>query len=207
MKKFFGGVLAFLLSLAILSSSSAHAQSSPRAVVHEFHTQLIETMKHGETLGFEGRYKKLAPTIKTAFNLPLMTRVAVGSAWTKATEKQKKELTSSFSAFSISTYANQFASYNGEVFAITGEKLSKNDVVIETTLTPKGEPAVVLNYLMRPDDKGAYRIVDVFLNGTISQLALRRSQFSSIARRDGIQALINSLKDKATALSTVANDH
>lgn len=198
---FFSGVLAFILSLTLLSAPSAYAESSASAVVHEFHDQLLKTMKQGKALGFEGRYKKLIPVVKKVFNLPLMTRVAVGSAWAKATDGQKQELTSAFSAFSVSTYAKQFASYNGEVFAITGEKASKKEIIVETTLTPKEEPPVVLNYLMRPDETGTYRIVDVFLNGTISQLAMRRSQFSSIARREGVQSLIKSLKEKASAPS------
>jgi phospholipid transport system substrate-binding protein len=50
---------------------------------------------------------------------------------------------------------------------------------------------------MKQDDDGKLRIVDVFLNGTISELATRRAEFFSIVQRDGISALVNSLSEKS----------
>ena len=59
-----------------------------------------------------------------------------------------------------------------------------------------GEP-VTLNYLMRQSgDK--WQIIDVFLSGTISELATRRSEFTSILRRDGPDGLLQVL-DKRVA--------
>ncbi len=82
--------------------------SPASAVVRNFYGQLIETMKQGDKLGFAGREKKLAPAIKSAFNLPLMTRFAVGPGWSNATPSEQKQLISAFSDFSVATYASQF---------------------------------------------------------------------------------------------------
>ncbi len=191
-------ILTVAALVGMLFSMPSHAaDTKPQAVVRAFYAQLVATMKQGDQLGIDGRYKKLAPAVSEAYNLPLMTRMAVGPAWMIATEKEKEDLISSFSKFSIATYASRFASYDGEQFTITGEKQSGNDVIVETKLKPKDEEAVTLNYLMRIDDKGDYRIVDVFMNGTISELATRRAEFSSIARREGVPALVNSLSKKS----------
>jgi phospholipid transport system substrate-binding protein len=70
---------------------------------------------------------------------------------------------------------------------------------------PNGEP-VNLNYLVRPIG-GMWQIADVYLNGTISELAIRRSEFASILQRQGVDGLIAELNRKADLLSaTVARD-
>ncbi len=189
--------LAVIAVLGLFIPLPASADTPAQAVIRGFYAQLVSTMKQGAQLGFSGRYKKLAPLIQASFDLPLMTRMAVGSGWTDASLTEQNDLVAAFSDFSISTYANQFASYDGEEFIVIGEKTSANGVIVETTLKPKTGDAVTLNYLMRADGKGPYRIVDVYMNGTISQLATRRGEFSSIARREGIPALVNSLQEKA----------
>ena len=189
--------LALLTLLSLFVPSLGHAETPAQSVVHNFYTQLVASMKQGEQLGYSGRYKKLEPAIRAAFNLPLMTRMAVGSSWAMASTDEQNELVSAFSDFSVASYASRFTAFDGEQFTVLSEKPTEGGVIVETSLKPKDSEAVFLNYLMRADDKGQYRIVDVFLNGTISELATRRAEFSSIARRDGIPALVNSLGQKS----------
>ena len=141
--------------------------------------------------------KKLTPAIKSAFNLPLMTRFAVGPSWSNATPAEQQQLISAFSDFSVATYASRFTSYDGEQFKVVDEKPTSDGVIVETQLQPKDGDTVSLNYLMRKDEKGAWRICDVFLDGTISELATRRSEFGAIVQHDGIEALVNSLGEKS----------
>lgn len=194
-------VRRFLVIVAVLSlvasGSARAADTQAQGVVRGLYAQLVGTMKQGDQLGFDGRYKKLEPVIRTAFNLPLMTRMAVGTNWTEASAKERDDLVTAFSNFSISTYASRFSAFDGETFTVLDEKDAGNDVIVETSLKPKTGDAIALNYLMRKDETGNYRIVDVFMNGMISELATRRAEFSSIARRDGIPALVNTLGDKA----------
>jgi phospholipid transport system substrate-binding protein len=190
--------LLFVL-FALAMAMPAFAADNAQEVVRSFYDQLTLDMKQGQQLGYSGRFKKLDPVIRQSFNLPLMTRLAVGSSWAGATPEEQKDLVSAFSDFSVASYASQFVAYNGEQFTVKGEKPAPdgNGVMVETTLKPKNGDAIAMDYLMRPDDKGNYRIVDVLLNGTVSQLATRRSEFSSIARDQGIPALVNSLDLKS----------
>lgn len=191
----------FGLHMAPVEAAPA-AEVSPSVVVKNFYSRLVDVMKQGETLGFSGRYKKLEPAIKSAFNMPLMTRFAVGLSWATATSEEQARLVSAFSDFSVATYANRFAKYDGEQFDVIGEKPASGGKIVETRLTPaEGEP-VALNYLMKTDESGNWRIVDVFLDGTISELATRRAEFSSIVNREGIAALVNSLDAKSKQLGT-----
>jgi len=192
-------ILTLLVFMGLLASAPARAtDTQAETVVRHFYTQLVGAMKQGDHLGFAGRYKKLDPAIRAAFNLPMMARLSVGSSWADASPQEQSALIDAFSEFSVASWASRFAGYDGEQFNITGEKPTADGaVVVETSLQPKSGDAVTLNYLMRPDDHGNFRIVDVFLNGTISELATRRAEFSSIARRDGIEALAHSLDQKS----------
>ncbi len=195
-------LLAAVAFICLVFPAPARAQSRAEAVVRTFYAELLGTMEQGPVLGFNGRYAKLAPAVKAAFDMPLMTRSAVGVSWAKASDKERSDLIDAFTRFSVSSYANRFATRDGEDFFVTGEKTSPAGIVVETILQPKTGETVALNYLLRADAKGSFRIVDVLTNGTISELAMRRSEFSSIARHDGLQALIEALNKKATQLVT-----
>jgi len=185
---------------AVTAPTQAQA---PSLIIKAFYDKLFGVMKDGEKLGFAGRAKALTPSIKSAFNLPVMTRFAVGPVWAQATPDQQTKLISAFSDFSVANYASRFAKYDGEKFQVLGETpASGGGTIVETTITPGGADAkpVSINYLMKKDEKGSWRIVDVLLEGAISELATRRSEFSSIVERDGIPALVNDLGTKSREL-------
>jgi len=169
----------------------------PRAVVEDFYRTLLDVMKHASSLGFDGRYRELKPAIEQAYNLPLMIRLAVGPAWTGLSADQQKRLLDAFERFTIATYANRFDGYEGEYFEVRDEKAGVvgGATMVETRLVPKKGDAVELNYMLRPDS-GKWQIIDVFLSGTISELATRRAEFTSVLRRDGADGLVAMLEHK-----------
>lgn len=181
-------------------TNTVPTSSAASAVIKNFYAQLTEVMKQGDQLGYSGRFKKLQPIVQASYDMPYMTRVAVGLVWSKASPAEQQQLISAFSDFSTANYAHNFAKYNGEEFTITDEKPIKDGVIVETKLQPKDHDPVALNYLMHKDDKGAWRIADVYLDGSISELATRRSEFGAIANRDGIPALVNSLGEKSKSM-------
>jgi phospholipid transport system substrate-binding protein len=54
---------------------------------------------------------------------------------------------------------------------------------------------------MAADAAGTPRIIDVFLNGTISQVATTRSEFTAVLREGGAAGLIALLGKRVTELS------
>jgi phospholipid transport system substrate-binding protein len=163
---------------------------------------LLSVMKQGRQLGFAGRRDKLAPVIRQVFDLPLMTRLMVGLQWSGLAAAQQQQLISAFTAFSIATYANRFDGYSGERFDVdsTPVRESNGDVIVRTRLVKSDGEPVQIDYLLH-NDNGAWRIVDVYLSGTVSELATRRSEFSSVMRRGGPKALVDLLQQKTAQLS------
>lgn len=179
----------------------AAPQASARQVVAGLYDHLLRVMRQGEAMNFQQRYDALQAGIERSFDLPLMTRFAAGTGWLKADAMQQQRLINAFSDFSIATYANRFKSYDGEEFVITDEQPAEGGgVIVETKLIPKDDAPVTLNYLLRQDKQGAWRINDVYLDATISEMATRRAEFSAVIKTDGVDTLIENIQHKAQAL-------
>ncbi|CAA9281860.1 MAG: Hopanoid biosynthesis protein HpnM [uncultured Acetobacteraceae bacterium] len=186
---------------AILPVPSAFAQPAASvAVVEGFHAALLDAMRNARALGPRGRERRLRPAMQTAFDLPAMTRIAVGPPWTGLAEGERQALVSAFSDWVVATYASRFDGYAGENFATTGEStLQSGDRLVRTQLLRPNDAPVQLNYLLRGGE-GRWRVVDVYLNGTISELASRRAEFTALLREGGAERLAAELRRRTGAL-------
>lgn len=191
-------------ALTVLCSTFANAVTAepPQSLIMSFYDKLLGVMKDAKTLGFDGRYKRLEPVIGQIYNLPLMTRVAVGAQWTQMPPEQQRRLIDSFTRYTVATYASRFSGYDGERFEVspTASQSATGDTIVETRVVPKEGDEVSLNYLMRNSD-GGWKVVDIFLSGTISELATRRSEFTSVLRRDGADGLAALLDKRIREMS------
>ena len=201
------GILPAGVALGLLPVSMSCAASPAGSAVDtikSFYDTLLSVMQQAKALGLKGRYEKLAPAIHKAFNLPLMTRLSVGPDWQKIGPDDQKKLTDAFSDLSISTYAARFDGYSGEHFDVDPNPTpTSGGVIVNSKLVQKSGEPVQLNYLMR-EGEGGWQILDVFLKGTISELATRRSEFSTVLRRDGAQALVQLIENRAADLKKSA---
>ncbi len=184
-------------------------EDRPGAVlmIEKLHTALLDAMKQGNAMGFAERKQMLAPTVQEVFDLETMVRVSVGGGWQKLGADDRKKLTEAFAGWTIATYASQFKAWNGERFVIAGfSDPQKPDVLVNTEIKPKSGKATVLQYRLRqkPTEKndGPWQVVDILLNGAVSQLALRRADFAKVFSTGGATALIahlTALTDKLEA--------
>ena len=189
-----------LLLLAALLPLPARAQAAPVAVIEGFNATLLEVMKNARALGIRGREQRLRAVMEQAFNLPAMTRISIGPAWTQIPPADQQALVHAFSDWSIATFAGRFDGFSGESFQVQGENTLQNgDRLVRTQLVrPRDEP-VALNYLLR-DFGGAWRVVDVYLSGTVSELASRRAEFTTLLRDGGAPRLEAELRRRTETL-------
>ncbi len=190
-----------LLLAGVLTALPAAAQEDPaRTVIQRFHQSLLAVMKEAESLGVTGRYQRLQPRIEEAFHLPLMIRVAAGSFWKKADTEQRSRLVAAFKRLSISTYANRFDGYSGQVFEIVGKRPGpQKTVLVKTRIVSPGDSPARLTYVVK-EYEGQWRIVDILLDNDISELAVRRSEYRHLLKKNGVDGLIAALNRKADGL-------
>ncbi len=196
------GFAAVLVAVAALAGASAHAADAPTdpaaKKVQVFYDALVDTMKDGPKLGIQGRYNKLKPAVETAFNLPAMTQFAVGPSWSKFSATDQKSLIDAFERLTVSNYAKNFDSYNNQQFVVLPTVIDRApDKVVQTEMHPPKGDAIKFNYRMRDAGGGDWKVIDVFLAGFTSQLALRRSEFSTTVEKDGARGLIKKMNQVA----------
>jgi phospholipid transport system substrate-binding protein len=193
----FLAALFFLFALAVPGRSQPAEANAP-ATAKDLCDALITAMKKGPSLDFAARQDLLAPVIQRDYDLAFMTRIVVGSAWRGFSPADRQKLTEAFSAFSIATYAQRFDRYSGEHFEVdpSPTMLSNGDCIVHTKLFTGDPEPVQLDYLMRKTG-GHWQIIDVYLSGTISEMAARRSEYSAVLRQGGAPALIDLLTKKA----------
>ncbi len=196
------GFIGLVAGLAVTREALAAPADDAHATIDAFYGVLLATMKEGQKLGFAGRRERLAPAVSRAFDLPAMTRLVVGLQWQSFSPAEQQQLVTAFSDFSIATYASQFDDYSGESFEVDrkADPAPGDDVIVHTKLIQPQDKPVQLDYLLR-SDQGKWRIIDVYLSGTVSQLAARRSEFSAVLRQDGVAGLVTLLKQKTAQLA------
>jgi len=192
------------LPLAILAAprdASAADPGSAPVLIGRFYDTLLAVMKQAKQLSFDERYNRLAPTIEQTFDLGLMTRIAVGPAWAQLAANQQQRLNAAFARYTISTYANRFDDYGGERFEVSPTTTpNPNGIIVESTLVKPNGEKVVLNYLVHQATTGSWKVIDVYLSGTVSELATRRSEFVAVLQRDGADGLVQMIERRTAAL-------
>lgn len=184
-----------------VATAPASAQGGdPASRVNAFYAALLESMKQAKRLGAKGRYDKLLPVIVATFDVAGMMRFAAGAGWETASPAQHAALIEAFSRMMTATYASRFDDFSGEKFEVAAAvDQPPSDKLVRTRLIQSNGKSVALNYLMR-NAGGSWRIADVYLDGTISELAARRAEFSSIMKSGGPDALAAMLRQKADKL-------
>jgi phospholipid transport system substrate-binding protein len=183
-----------------LSPASGQSAGSAGDRIGSLYGVLIETMQHASQLGIKGRFDRLAPVLVDTYDIPSMSRTAVGQSWGTLNSAQQAGIVDAFTRMMIANYANQFDGFSGERFEVL-QTIDKGptDKLVKTRLVQSSGKTVALDYLMRNSD-GAWKVVDVYLDGTISELASRRAEFSAILKSGGPDALIASLRRQGDKL-------
>jgi len=182
--------------------ATAAAPATAPATAQALCDVLLRVMKQGSSLDFAGRVKILDPELRRLYDMPLVTRLVVGSPWRSMSAEDQQGVMAAFSDYSTAVYASRFKDYSGEKFVVdpTTAKLASGDTIVHTKLLPHSGDTVELDYLER-EEPGGWRIIDVLLSGTISEMAERRSEYSSAVRDGGAAALIRLLHDKTAQLA------
>lgn len=197
------GVLVFkpfslvLLMLAGLCSSPASLASEARETVETLHAALLEAMKGGSSLGFEGRREQLSPVLEAVFDFRTISRLVTGRHWAGMSEAQQTEFIGVFSQLSAATYAENFDEFGGEKFETRASEPKKNAEVVRTViLSPDGDE-VSLNYLLARHGE-EWRIVNVIAEG-VSDISLKRTEYAAVMGQDGVDGLIAKLRAKVAS--------
>jgi len=192
--------LAVVMALAILSEPAYAAPASGSDTVQGLYDTLLNTMKNGRTLGQSGRFVQLEPVVRRTFDIASMARLSVGPSWTAMSEPQRQQVIDGFGRYISAIYADRFDSYAGQKLQVTDEQPAAAGIMVHSQIVKANGEPVKVDYLMRKNGD-SWLIADIYLDGAISEVATRRSEFAAILRNEGVDGLIAALNRKANMLT------
>jgi phospholipid transport system substrate-binding protein len=188
------------LGIGLVSCPVFAAPASSGETVQGLYDTLLNMMKNARALGQSGRFTQLAPVISRSFDIASMARLSVGSSWSSLTDAQRQQLTESYGRYISAIYADRFDGYAGQKFEVKGEQPAPAGVMVKSQITKANGEPVKVDYLMRRSSD-SWLISDIYLDGAISEVAIRRSEFAAILKSEGIHGLIGALNRKADLLT------
>ena len=193
--------ITIIFSFLCLFSTSGWAVDGPldgEEIVVNLHEVLLTAMKSEKSLGYAGRMNIIRNIVSKSFNFPLISKVVLGEKWEGLSDEDKQEFESVMRSLSISTYAHHFSNYSGQKFVIVARKSRNNSLSLSTSLVSADGDRTSLKYLLRKNTEG-WLIVNVISEG-VSDLALKKAEYSYIMEKDGIKSLLRQLTTKIEAL-------
>ncbi len=191
-----------VLGAALLAPFAAQAADpDASAPIAALNAGLIQAMRSGKAAPFPQRFAALAPVVDRAFDLGATLQAVVGPRWAGLPPAQQSQLLDVFRRYTVATYIANFDSFGGERLEVLPDsRIIGADQVVATQIAPASGTPTRIDYVMRRGAAG-WRAVDVYLNSTISQVAVQRSDFRSLLSTGDAGALIASLQRKIATLS------
>ena len=196
-------VVAVVLTLVgrLTDASAQGTNGDPKAAIEQLNAQLLAVLKQAEQLGYQGRYDQLQGVLAGSFDLSFMGEKVVGRHWKEFSPADQQRWLDAFKRYTTANYAGRFTKFTGQKFETLDvvEDGAGGTKTVKVRIVDPGKESVDLTYRLH-DVGGQWKVIDVFYRGTVSEMALRRSEYSAILQRDDLDALIVALEGKMADL-------
>ena len=190
---------------AFAQQAAAPDLSSPAVrPVAALNAGLLEVMKAGKSTPFATRLQMLTPVVKSSFDLDLILRNSVGPRYAAFPGAQRQQLLDTFTQFTVASYVANFDELGDTHFEILPNlRPSGADTVVPTRILNGAVEAAKIDYVVQQEAAGP-QITDVLLDGTISRVAVQRSDFRSLVASGDAAPLIAMLRRKVESFASGA---
>ena len=187
---------ALLFAIAVASGAGPARSDDPAAgVVRRFYDAMIAVMRSGRAT--RARFDQLKPVMMRTFDVPVMAQRVLGSHWSTLSPEARKRFQAAYADFIVATYASKLDTYSGERFDVDPSTQPQgNGTLVYTKIVDGDGVGHAVNYIVGRDGK----VFDTYFDGTISDVAARRSEFTGLLQRSGPDQLIQSLTDRTRKL-------
>jgi phospholipid transport system substrate-binding protein len=190
-----------IAALLWLTFPAFAAAQSPTDRVNALNQGILALMKSAEQkVPARSRLEQFEPVVRENYDLETSLRVAAPD-YDHAPPDHQNALLEAFARRSAAQYVQRFTGYSGENFETVGGRPGpRGTTLVETRLIRPTDKPVTLTYVLRQRD-GKWGIVDVLLDGNISQLAVQRSDYANALRNGGVPALTKELNSYADGVA------
>ena len=163
---------------------------SPRDTIVELHKSL-KSINNKSLPVFEATLKK----VKQNYNSEKMLSMIIGEQWKNVSNEKRKEIIDIFEEYIAKNYVRRFSKMKDFSFVENKEQNVGKFVMVRSNLVISKKEKVSISYLLS-NDKNNWKIFDVLLGGSVSEIATKKSEFKSFIKGGNIDPLIDALKKK-----------
>ena len=128
-----------------------------------------------------------------------IAELSIRRFWADLTDEQRARFVAAFNRLSVMTYAARFGAATAATFKTVGSEDGGNGrVLVHALIDRANDPDVSLDYLLHETDSG-WKIINI-LADQVSDLALKRAEYSRVLGSGTIDDLIAELESQADAL-------
>ena len=140
--------------------------------------------------------KKVQSVISNTYNIERMLALIIGEVWKKSISKDQMALKKVFEEYIAKNYILRFKNIKSLEFGkLEINQAGKNYRMAKTKLIINSKDIVPLNYLL-DQTNNSWKIFDVLIDGSISEIATKKSEFKSFTNQDDLKPLLEALQKK-----------
>jgi len=206
------GLLIFAVSFTVAAPAVADEQGdaaaqvvvgdsagdAAKAVVDSLHNQLFAAASD-PTFTFAERFEQLAPVVEASYDFKYISRFILRRSWRDLEPAQQEKFISAFQRLSVANYASRFAELKEESLVITEVAAGSGERVQVDARLQSEEIDVLLSYTLAGDEGENWAIVNLIADG-VSDLALRRAEYSRVLKEKGFDGLLTHIDKQVDSL-------
>ena len=183
-------LICLIISIFILFHSVTKSESNVLASINKLHESL--TKISDKTINSDN-LEMIDDVVKNSYDLEKMGKIIIGIDWKQTDTKTQKEFINVFKRFISVNYFRRFNKINEldfehQTVKVIGEKFKLARVI----LTADNEKLKIDYLLGFKNEK--WKIFDVLLDGSISEVATKKSDFKKIIEEEGLSGLVKNLR-------------
>lgn len=198
-------VALMALAAPILAAPAAALEEAEakdaRAVVAKLADDLSTLAARTESLPRAQSVEEAHAILRDSFDLERIAAATVGRSRFQAWDAvQRRDYVDAFIRYTLATQTGALTRYEQEKLSIDSVAEAPNGLLmVRTNYTGGDEPSTV-DFMLARNEEGRLKIVDLIVDGAVSQLQLRRAEFSSVLQNKGYDGLMEILRTKTEKL-------
>jgi phospholipid transport system substrate-binding protein len=192
------------VALSLATAAMAAPVADAPGFINDLLSRALQSLNNKQ-LSQQQRDKEFRDVLDQDFDMPRISRFVLGRYWNGADEQQRQSFQKLFEDYLVKAYGERFSQYSGEQVKIVGSRPESDTVTLVSShvVRPNGAPPARVDWRVRKDTSGNFKIVDIDVEG-VSMLLTQREQFGSVIQRNGgdVAGLNKTLEDKLASGDT-----
>ena len=183
-------LICFIISIFILFHSETKSESKVLAGVNELHESLIKISN--KTINSDN-LAMIDDVVKNSYDLEKMGKIIIGVDWKQMDTKTQKEFINVFKRFISVNYFRRFNKINELNFEHQTVTVIEDKFKLARVILTADNEKFKIDYLLGFKNE-KWKIFDVLLDGSISEVATKKSDFKKIIKEEGVSGLVKNLR-------------